>query len=361
MKQQHIHRQLSLPTGTETLHLREVARQRRITRSLALLFEAWGYRPAETPVVDYFEVYRRLLNEQDVRQIYRAVDRQGEILALRSDTTIFLAKQLGLHLSAEELPVRVYYDEQIVRAEEEHDISNNEFTQAGVELVGVDGVAGDAEVIILALEALAALGVTDPVIHIGSHTLLDAIIDELTKPAERGPGDPGSILRAVRQRRFATPELTGLPATLQDLLRWIGSPDELSSFTGYSPAVTAAIGELRETVATVLAERPDTPPDAIRVDMSELGAHAYYTGLAFAAYLPEGNTAVLRGGRYDSLLAAFGIDAPSVGFSMFPGKLPAATLAEQPGARDEGSPLSSVADRLRLGRHAIAPSHGGRT
>jgi len=323
-------RRLSLPTGTETLHLREVSRHRRISRRLADLFEAWGYRPVDTPIVDYYEVYRRLLNDDDIRQTYRAVDRQGEILMLRSDTTMFLAKQLGLHLTPEELPMRGYYDTQIVRAEEKHDISRNEFQQAGVELVGVPGSDGDREILVLAFESLNALGVSAPVIHVGSHAVIETIlplVDEDSRP---------DLVAAVKQRRFSQPPVSDLPGELQKLLRFIGTPDEFAALLSDIGAVLGdatndALRYLQETargaVAIVHGDGSAPAGDALRIDLSELGSHGYYTGLAFAAYLGEGNTAVLRGGRYDRLLQAFGIDAPSVGFSMFPRKLPSSTMA----------------------------------
>jgi ATP phosphoribosyltransferase regulatory subunit len=343
-----MHRRLSLPTGTETLRLREAARQRQIARQLEGLFEAWGYAPVETPLVDYFEVYRRLLSDSDVRQIYRAVDRQGEILALRSDTTIFLAKQLGLYLSPDELPVRVYYSEQIVRAEEEHDISSNEYQQAGVELVGLPGSEGDAEILTLAVEALHALGVTGAALHVGSHSVLEEILLALSAGTQEGRETLRDTLpKAMKARVFDTAPFSDLPTQYRNLLRFMGSRDELEEIMDrdgafYPPDVTRALEELLRTIRLVEEVSGD-----VRIDFSELGTHGYYTGLAFAVYLPDNNTAVLQGGRYDRLLVSFGIDAPSVGFSMFPRKLPLETMAIP--ADPSGVP-QTLKERLRAGR-----------
>ncbi|MFW6228298.1 MAG: ATP phosphoribosyltransferase regulatory subunit [Alkalispirochaeta sp.] len=357
MNKGQIDRRLSLPTGTETLHLQEVARHRRITRRLADLFEAWGYRPVDTPIVDYYEVYRPLLNDEDVRQTYRAVDRQGEILMLRSDTTMFLAKQLGLHLTPEELPMRGYYDMQIVRAEEIHDISRNEFQQAGVELVGVPGSDGDREILVLAIESLTALGVSDHVIHIGSHYVINTLLPLVPEDART------SLIAAVRHRRFSDHVVSILPDAIQQLLRFIGSPGDFAALVDdidalLTPETRSAVRYLQATVEGALAigenrnvDRPDGG-DIFRIDLSELGSHGYYTGIAFAAYLPAGNTPVLRGGRYDHLLRAFGIDAPSVGFSMFPRKLPSATMVEEE-TPDPDVDARSIPERYSDGRRRI--------
>lgn len=337
------HRQLSLPTGTETLQLREAARHRRISRTLEDLFLAWGYDPMEMPLVDYFDVYRRFLAGQGIRHMYRAVDRQGEILVLRSDVTLFLAKQLGTHLSAEELPVRVFYDAQIVRAEERDDISNNEYQQAGIELVGVPGMDGDAEVLLLAAAALDRLSLGGGALHIGSHEIIRAVAESFDHT------DGAALREAVRRRETAiNPLFTPLPEEVRRLLAFIGP---LSAFErciaalGAYPALRRAAESLAEVVGVVEDVLSPARRDSLRIDTSELGAYSYYTGVAFGAYLAESNAAVIRGGRYDRLLEAFGFDAPSVGFSMYTRKLPASTLAEAYRPVDAVSG-SSFADRI---------------
>lgn len=345
------HRRLSLPTGNETLHLQEIARYRKISQLLSRFFEAWGYRPVETPILDYYEVYRRLLDGTDIRQIYRAVDRQGEILALRSDTTMFLAKQLGLYLSPEELPVRVYYDEQIVRAEEQHDISSNESQQTGIELVGINGHHGDVEVLLLAREALKALGVDSAVIHVGSHSVIDSMLSPLD---ER---DQELCREAIRRRSFSDSVLEHLSPSDRDTLRFIGSIDQFDRFFDkrhreFGSETKKALSELRTTLRGVADACDDLATDEIRVDFSELGSHGYYTGIAFAAYCEGGNSPIVRGGRYDHLLGSFGFDVPSVGFSMFPRKLPPDTMAADH-ADGKTKDTRDVATRRSHGRSSV--------
>ncbi|POR03990.1 hypothetical protein AU468_04815 [Alkalispirochaeta sphaeroplastigenens] len=318
------HHSLGLPTGTETLQLQEAARHRRITRVLEDQFELWGYTPAETPLVDYFDVYQPLLTPEGVRSTYRAMDRQGEILSVRADTTLFLAKQLGLHLSAEELPVRVWYNDQIVRAEEEHDIASNDYQQAGLELVGASGIEADAEVLTILRESLRALSLEDAAIHLGHHRILEAITPDGVAPA---------ALRSLVRRRNPVPADWGLTADLQELLLFIGCRKSFSThlLRWTLPAEVRSAAEELLALADLLpatSSGGSTLP-AIRIDLSELAAHDYYSGIAFSAYHPGSTAAIARGGRYDHLLGHFGYDAPSVGFSVFTRKLPAETLREE--------------------------------
>lgn len=334
MKRAAPRQNLLLPTGTETLHLREAARHREITRTMEHIFDLWGYQPAETPLVDFFDLYRRFLSEEDARSMYRTVDAQGEILAVRADTTLFLAKQLGLHLTAEELPVRIQYNQQIVRSEGVDDIASNEYQQAGVELVGVPGTEGDVEILLLLVETMDHLGRQDAVLHVGSHKILHTVATAL----EIAPDAVPTLTEAIIQRRPET-AVPGLPGDITALLRFIGSGEEFAtalSAWNLPPAVRAAAVELHERVELTAHLLTPAPADdslenvgpRIRVDISELGAHPYYSGIAFSAYCSSATAAVARGGRYDTLLAQFGFDAPSVGFSMYTRKLPPDTMAK---------------------------------
>lgn len=331
------HQRLRLPTGTETMHLQEAARHRRITRILEDRFDAWGYTPVETPLVDYIDIYRPLLSEVGMRNTYRAVDRQGEIVAVRPDTTLFLAKQLGLHLCAEELPVRVWYNDQIVRTEGEDEIAGNEYQQAGLELVGSHGIEADAEVLAILQDTLGALGLTEAVIHVGSHRIIAAIgaVREMDRSAL-------SLLDDTVRHRRELPDSLAFTGDEEELLRFIGRLDtfeqKLEHWTISADTRTAA-EQLLET-ARLLAPAPE-----VRIDTSELGAFYYYTGIAFGAYHAESTAAIARGGRYDDLLGHFGFEAPSVGFSMFTRKLPVSVERREvePGVV---APGSTIQERL---------------
>lgn len=312
MIQSPAHARLALPTGTRSVQLRDTARIVGMSRTLAAGFDAWGYEPTELPMVDYFDVYRRLMTDAHARRTYRAFDRSGDLLLLRSDCTLFVAKQLSLHVKRSDLPVRVRYDAQIVRSEARHDIATNEYHQAGVELVGGSGAEADAEVLIVLADALQRVGLPNTAIHLGSRRLALAIATHAAII------DTEAFLDAVAARRDLT--ALGLDPTLAATLRFIGHEDELNAKLLAMPAALhAAIEELAQIAALA---RPHCGPVEIRVDLSEVGGHDYYSGAAFSAYHPDSGSAVARGGRYDDLLAAFGMDAPSVGFSIFTRKLP---------------------------------------
>ena len=168
---------LNLPQGTEVLHLEEALQHRNITRTLNDLYTSWGYLPVKTPIFDFYDNYQSLLSRKDKENIYRLMDRDGDLLMLRSDITLFLARQMGLILNREDLPARVCYSDIILRHQNREDISKNEFFQTGVELIGADGLEGDMEILMLMNNTMSKL-VVPYYLHMGSRNLFNLLVPE---------------------------------------------------------------------------------------------------------------------------------------------------------------------------------------
>lgn len=308
---------LQIPQGTESFYLEDAYRHRKLVERVTEEFYRWGYLPVQTPIVDYYDSYRSLLTENADRGIYRLIDRDGELLMLRSDVTLFLAKQMGMILKNEDLPVRVYYADTILRHEAAEDISQNEFFQAGIELIGCKGLDGELEVLTLLQDTLATLGAKDTVTHVGTRKLTAGIRNRLGEAAER------SLVHAVIMRREddLTEILAEYPTQQRDaylrLFRYIGDAAGLQTLResvaqDLGDEVTEALLEL-EHVFAVLKELDLV--ESFRVDLSEVGNQPYHTGIVFQTYMHNVAQPVASGGRYDGLLARFGLSAPSVGFA----------------------------------------------
>ena len=186
----------------------------------------------------------------------------------------------------------------------------NEFYQIGAEFIGSKGPDGDLELLLLLDDILNLLGLSDAKIHLGSRGLFDAAFGALS------PTDHRNLLEAVSLRRWAVVgPLAALFAYQGDAA---GARALAGSVPGLTEAVKAELDGLADRAATLeamgLGER-------FRVDLSEVGRHDYYTGLVFQVYQPGLGDALATGGRYDKLFARFGLDSPSVGFSLHLGKV----------------------------------------
>jgi len=319
-------RRLRTPQGTESFFLEEAYKHRQLLRMTEDHFASWGYLPVLTPVFDYYETYRPLLNHAQEERSYRFPDRDGELLMLRSDITLFLAKQMGLTLDGAKLPRRVYYADSILRHQEEEDISSDEFFQSGAELIGLPGQDGDLEVLMLLRDLMDAMRLPEWRMHIGSRAVLDAVLGGAVDA--EAAGDLLEIRDADGLRRLI--KASGLPRedARTELLLFLGTPDEfadavpdlLKNCGAQDPdsPIAEAVMNLSE-LSSVLSRTSSM--DRMRIDLSEHGGQPYYTGFTVRAYVEGANSAVASGGRYDDLLGSFGPPAPAAGFSLMMRKI----------------------------------------
>lgn len=109
----------SLPTGVAALLFEGAARRRRLEEAMVRRLEDHGFGEVILPVVDYLEPYEAMLSPQSRSELYRFVDRDGEVLALRADFTPMLARLLAPRLASMELPLRLCYRGDVLRYQEE--------------------------------------------------------------------------------------------------------------------------------------------------------------------------------------------------------------------------------------------------
>lgn len=343
---------LRIPVGTEGVH--EARRHSRILRIIEDIFRSWGYLPVLTPVFDYYENYRPLLDRAREERICRFPDREGELLMLRSDITLFLAKQMGPALRNSVLPRRVYYADSIIRYENDETISRGEFFQVGAELIGMPGREGDLEVLMLLREVLGALKLPEWRLHIGSRAVLNAVLDTGDAPGGRArvrAAESAGALLEIRDReglmRLMGDLGLGNAEGRCDLLLFMGSCDEFREcreglIRGCGGDAAGRIGRAVEDLTGLTAEMAEmaefASPDDIRIDLSEHGGQPYHTGFTMQAYVKGAGSAAASGGRYDELLGAFapGRGMPAAGFSLLMRKVEPLSRAvdESPGDAD---------------------------
>ena len=340
---------LRTPQGTEAFFQEEAWRHRHLQRMTEDHFRSWGYLPVLTPVFDYFETYRPLLNALQEERSYRFPDRKGELLMLRSDITLFLAKQAGVAPPETEGPRRLYYSDSIIRHQEEEDISSDEFFQSGAELIGQPGQDGDLEVLMLLHDLLESMKLPTWRLHLGSRAILDAVFDGAVDSQK------ASALLEIRDEEglCALFQDAGLPAPEQRsrLLLFLGTVDEFLSESSrlvedcqpQNHRLAEAVSQLCNLATELLT---CAPSERIRIDLSEHGGQPYYTGFTVRAYVDGANAAIASGGRYDNLLSSFGPGAPAAGFSMMMRKIePLSTFAAEADDSVFGAQGKSFAER----------------
>ena len=323
-----------IPPGTRDILPDEMRELRALERSLAEVFERYGYGEVRTPTIEYGDVLARG-DERGAPAAYRFFDEAGELLAMRADMTIPIARLVAGRFADEEPPFRFSYVGTAYRAIRPQRGQMREFRQAGLELVGADAPEGTSDDFEVQSAALDAAGLTRAVIGLGDADLYRQLLDELGVEGERREG----VLD-----RLATHDLVGLEAEIDSLGLGDAERQTLLALPGMrgGAEVLAQAHELGGTAveratarlaATFEALSARGVADRVRLDLGLLRDLGYYTGAIVEVYDPAVGHVLGGGGRYDELTGRFGRPLPAAGFALYLERLHIAQAEEERLAR----------------------------
>jgi len=320
-----------IPPGTRDILPDEMRELRRLRAAMIEVFEHHGYGEVRTPAIEYDEV----LGRGDGRAVdgaYRFFDEHGDLLALRSDMTIPIARLVATRYAGAELPLRLCYVADAYRAVRPQRGQMREFAQAGVELVGASAPQGTADVVAVLDAALDAAGLARAVIGLGDADLYRQLLVELGVEGEA---------HDVVLGRLAAHDLVGLEAELT-AIEGIGEEQcrtcvALSQLRGGrevleearkigGPAVERSTARIQETFEALEARGV---ADRVQIDLGLLRDLGYYSGAILEVYDPALGHVLGGGGRYDGLLKRFGVDLPAAGFALYLERVHVAQMEEE--------------------------------
>jgi ATP phosphoribosyltransferase regulatory subunit len=302
-----------IPPGTRDVLPDEMAELRAITESLRESFGSAGYGEVWTPLIEYEDV---LYTGDDAAAgaRYRMFDEDGRVLALRSDMTIPIARLVATRIPPDGAPLRLSYFAHAYRAFGQGTGRQSEFLQSGLELIGVPGEEGEAEVIELTLSALDAAGLARHRIGLGDGALYRSLLDTLEVPADRHR----DLIERLSMRDLVGLELRvdelGLPRDARDLLVRLpalrGGPEIFDrAGTMADPAL-----EGLQTLYAALSDRGAA--ERVILDLGLVRMLGYYTGAVYEVYDPAVGFTLGGGGRYDDLIGRFGTTRPACGVAL---------------------------------------------
>lgn len=325
-----------IPPGTRDVLPDEMRELRRLHLALIEVFEGRGYGEVATPAIEYDEVLARG-DGRTADTAYRFFDGSGDLLALRSDMTVPIARLIATRYAKAEMPLRLCYLANAYRAVRPQRGQMREFAQAGVELIGAPAPEGTAEVVEVLEAALDAAGLGRAVIGLGDADLYRQLLAEFGIDGEARD----SILA-----RLAAHDLVGLEAELSELQGV--SDDQIATCVALSQlrggkevldearalggaAVERATARLGETLEALEARGV---AQRVQIDLGLLRDLGYYSGAILEVYDPALGHVLGGGGRYDGLLKRFGIDQPAAGFALYMERVHVAQMEEEPHVGD---------------------------
>ena len=304
----------ALPTGVAALFFDSARHHRELEDKLVEQLRSSGFSEVILPVIDYLEPYSAMLSGSVSRdELYRFVDRDGEVLALRADFTPMLARLIAPRLTALDLPLQLFYRGDVLRYQEEHAGRLRETYQLGAEVLGLPGEDGERLALERFLELLAIGDRRRLMVVVGFAGALDRLLLE-----RAGNGGPADLAAAVLRRERSVARRGG-DALLQVVEH--GVPDDPAELGAEAAARLEHLADLARELNQAF------PQIEIRLDLAEFadqtladelqagGPRTYYDGLVFRAFAGAAAEPVGGGGRYDTMFRQLGADVTASGFS----------------------------------------------
>jgi len=308
-----------LPEGTRDLILDECIIKRALERDIDGIFEKWGYKEVITPTLEFYETFN--YNSQTLREedMYKFFDNRGRILVLRPDMTIPIARVVETKLKDAELPIKLRYTSNVFRVHTSLGGKRNEYTDCGVEFIGLEDKKSDLEVLVLALEALKKIGLNDFKLEIGNIGFFNGAFKNLEIDQEYKE----VIAQFIEDKNLKN---------LEDYLSDLNIKEEYKKFFNKLPwmfgdkqileeakklAFNEDIKENLEYLEQLYSELEELGyGENVTFDLGMVPRLNYYTGIIFRGYGEGVGNTLLRGGRYDNLIKASNTCIPAIGFSI---------------------------------------------
>lgn len=308
-----------IPYGTRDFLPKEASQKRAVEGALAHLFDSWGYDEVVTPTIEYLETLAVGAGNDLDQHIFKFFDKSNRILALRPDMTTPMARVAATRLTESTMPMKLFYLTNVFRYEQAQTGRQCEFYQAGVELMGVSGPMADAEVIALAVEGILKSGLKQFQIGLGQVDFINGIM-----------ADSGLTLLQQKQVKHAM--LTRNLVGVDEIVTASGLSKEAQKVLQHIPLLHGKQEMLKQAYGMVTNDTSRKALDDLSQIYSLLESYGvaqyvdfdlgiirdlnYYTGMVFEAYTPGLGFPICGGGRYDTMLSSFGVDAGATGFAL---------------------------------------------
>lgn len=281
-----------------------------------------GYQLMELPVFEDTSLFNRGVGEStDVvsKEMYTFEDRGGRSITLRPEGTAGVMRAvIESNLDRGQLPVKVWYSGQFFRAERPQAGRYRQFYQVGIEAIGVDDPALDAEVIAIADQGFKNLGLENYRLEITS------LGDNESRAAHRI-----DLVKYIKS--LALDEATIARAALNPLRLFDDKRAEVIEAMSKAPLLLDYLSDYSRTHFAKVQEYLNALGVAFVINPRMVRGLDYYTGTTFE-FVHDGlgaQSGIGGGGRYDGLMETLGGQPLSgIGFGLGVDRALLAAIAE---------------------------------
>ncbi|HEX9701446.1 MAG TPA: ATP phosphoribosyltransferase regulatory subunit [Rhodospirillales bacterium] len=290
-----------LPAGMSDVLAPDAAFEAAALERLMTWFARHGYDRVKPPLIEFETGLLTGMGAGLGGQTFRLMDPVSQkMMGVRADITPQIARIARARLKHAPRPLRLGYAGDVLRVTGSQLRPERQFTQAGVELIGADAPAADAELIVMAAGALAELGVAGLSVDLGLPTLVPAILGSAGRTPELG-----TRLRQALDRKDGTAVSRLGKALGKDIQRTLAA---LLAAAGPAAETLAAINRLglgrraareRRALAEVVERvHQGAPGLMLTIDPVENRGFEYHTGVTFTFFARGVRGELGSGGRY---------------------------------------------------------------
>jgi len=304
-----------LPAGLHDLLPPEAETEAATVSALMQAFAAHGYDRVKPPLLEFEDGLLAGAGSAMQDQAFRVMDpATHRMMGVRADMTPQVARIASTRMAGYPRPLRLSYAGQCLLLRGLGLMADRQVAQAGIELIGIDSPAADAEVVVLAAAALAAIGLDRVSFDLTLPPLAPTLLDEagITGPVRHALTHALDRKDAAEVARHGGP-IAGLLTDLLLVAGPAGPALDVLTAAELPPASAALCARLRDVVRAIQAQAPGL---RLTLDPIEFRGFRYHTGVCVTVFAPGRHEELGRGGRYVS-----GEAEPATGLTLFPDAL----------------------------------------
>lgn len=327
----------ALPKGTRDFSPEEVYKRQYIFNTIRSVFEMYGYRPIETPVMELSTTLTGKYGDEGDKLLFRVLD-SGDFLAdakrklppdqweartllphisekgLKYDLTVPFARYVVMHRNDIVLPFKRYQIQPVFRADKPQKGRYREFYQCDADVVGSASLQNEAEFVMMYDRVFQLLNLK-VVIKVNNRKVLNGLA-EVINASDKFIAMTVAIdkldklgMEGVKQELSKAGFEAGQVETIERAFMIQGSNGEriekLRSIIGETEIGRRGCDELSELFEKLSVAKLE---NRIEIDNTLARGLNYYTGTIIEVVAGEGTlkSSIGGGGRYDDLTGGFG-------------------------------------------------------
>jgi ATP phosphoribosyltransferase regulatory subunit len=287
-----------------------------VSSTLLSVFESYGYEQVSPPLLEYSENLLAGRGATLSSQIFRVMDPSAhKVMGLRGDITLQIARIATSRLATAPRPLRLCYNGLIMRMQGEQVKADRQLRQTGIELIGTASPEADAEVIVVAAEALKHAGVKELSIDLN----LPGIVSSLLASEKLDNTEAEMLFAAIAHKDISTIKQMrfGYRDTLISMLQCAGPARQALDCMERLDLPESARRQVVDLQEVVRILGQACPQATLTIDATENRGFSYHSGISFSMFVPGAACEVGRGGRY--LIEGNGRtpDTEATGFTLY--------------------------------------------